>query len=72
MSTGYLLSKSKLDSLEEQKVPTSKLDQKNKDSTEEFRRMFNDERVDEEVVAIKCPVSGDLIDKTKVRKVYFF
>ena len=34
--------------------------------------MFNDELVEAEVTAVKCPVSGDLIDKSKVRKVYFF
>mgnify|MGYP007125072924 FL=1 len=34
--------------------------------------MFNDELVEAEVTAVKCPVRGDLIDKSKVRKVYFF
>ena len=58
--------------MESSLVPTSKLAQKGTDSTEEFRRMFNDELVETEVTAVKCPVSGDLIDKSKVRKVYFF
>ena len=72
MTAGYLVSKSQIDKLEEKNVPASSLEGRQPSSSEEFRRMFGGDGADEEVVTVQCPVSGDPVEKFKVRKVYFF
>lgn len=64
MNKGYLICKSALDDIEEFQMEQSALD-----SWKEGEQV---KKVEEGgVTVIKCPLTGTLIQKSKIRKVYF-
>ena len=73
MKKGYLICKSAFDAIKEDKMTQKAMDEANniKDSAnDDVVKMFGNGK--DIVTAIKCPLTGDMIDKSKVRKVYFF
>ena len=71
MPKGYLVSKSALDKLPEFEVDQKVLDEQN--NTKEKDKNFNLNKKDDksQIKVLKCPFTGLLIEKSKVRKVFF-
>ena len=73
MPRGYLVSKSALDKLPEIEIDQKVLDEQNKlkDKDKNFSVLSKkDDKA--QVKVFKCPFTGTFIEKSKVRKVFFF
>ena len=72
MPRGYLVSKSALDKLPEFEVDQKVLDEQN-NSKEKDKNFSQLAKKDDKtaVKVLKCPFTGNLIEKSKVRKVFF-
>ena len=66
MNKGYLVCKSTLDSLEEKTVERKTLESHKEEG---FPLSTKEEKGD--VVVIRCPLTNNLVEKKKVRKIYF-
>ena len=76
MKKGYLVCKSAYDSLEELNITKKQLEEQNKkDDTKGDPFSLTGSRPKEEdgntIKVIKCPLTGDYIEKSKVRKTFF-
>lgn len=78
MNKGYLICKSSLDKIEElvyeKKVfeEITKKDISAKERNSLINNQVNSKDEKNSVKAIKCPFTGELIEKSKIRKVFFF
>ena len=69
MQRGYLVSKSAFEKLVEFEVDQKTLDEQN--DKKEKDKSFNMLKKEEKIKVIKCPLTGHLVEKAKVRKVFF-
>ena len=70
MQKGYLVCKSAFEKIQEFTVDKKSLEEsKEKDKPAESRAKPKDDK--NSVKVIRCPLTGDIIEKSKVRKVFF-
>jgi hypothetical protein len=70
INKGYLISKSTLESLEEFSADPKDLDTRKSDPTP-FSLTARTSDAKNKKCVFKCPLTGDLVEVSKVRKVYF-
>ena len=71
MQKGYLVSKSALDKLPEFEVDQKVLDEQNQKDKDKNFNVLGKKDDKTAVKVFKCPLTGNLVEKSKVRKVFF-